>query len=72
MIVCDALLFNNLYFLNYIIYKIETMDMQAVIKHNLAYYKRVQNDIDARKTKASLIMLRKQWLDKQKINNYQN
>ena len=48
------------------------MDMQAVIKHKLAYYKRVQNDIDSRKTKASLIMLRKQWLEKQKINNYQN
>ena len=48
------------------------MDMQAVIKHKLAYYKRVQDDIDARKTKASLIMLRKQWLEKQKINNYQN
>ena len=53
-------------FWDYIIYKIETMDMQAVIKHKLAYYKRVQNDIDSRKTKASLIMLRKQWLEKQK------
>ena len=49
-----------------------TMDMQAVIKHRLAYYKRVQNEITARKTKASSTMLRKQWLEKQKINNYQN
>ena len=48
------------------------MDMQAIIKHKLAYFKHVQADIDSRKTKASLIMLRKQWLDKQKVNNYQN
>ena len=48
------------------------MDMQAVIKHKLQYYKTVQKEIVARKSKASLIMLRKQWLDKQKVNNYQN
>ena len=48
------------------------MDMQTAIKNNLAYYKRVQSDIDARKTKASLIMLRRQWVEKQKITNYQN
>ena len=48
------------------------MDMQTAIKHNLAYYKRVQKEIDAHKTKASLITLRRQWLEKQKINNYQN
>ena len=48
------------------------MDMQAIIKHKLSYFKQVQADIDSRKTKASLIMLRKQWLDKQKVNNYQN
>ena len=48
------------------------MDMHAVIKHKIAYYKRVQSDIDSRKTRASLILLRKQWLDKQKVNNYQN
>ena len=43
------------------------MDMQTAIKHNLAYYKRVQKEIDAHKTKASLITLRRQWLEKQKI-----
>ena len=48
------------------------MDMQAIIKHKLSYFKQVQADIDSRKTKASLIMLRKQWLDKQKVNNFQN
>ena len=48
------------------------MDMQAIIKHKLSYFKQVQADIDSRKTKASLIMLRKQWLDKQKVNNYVN
>ena len=46
--------------------------MQTAITNNLAYYKRVQKEIDARKTKASLILLRKQWIDKQNINNYQN
>ena len=59
-------------FLNYIIYKIETMDMQTVIRNKLEYYKRLQNEIKARKTKSSSIMLRKQWLEKLKINNYQN
>jgi hypothetical protein len=48
------------------------MDMPTAIAKNLAYYKRVQREIDARKTKASLILLRKQWIDKQTINNYQN
>ena len=48
------------------------MDMQTAITKQLAYYKRVQKEIDARKTKASLIMLRKQWIEKQNINNYQN
>ena len=48
------------------------MDMQAIIKHKSSYFKQVQADIDSRKTKASLIMLRKQWLDKQKVNNYVN
>ena len=48
------------------------MDMQTAITKQLAYYKRVQKEIDARKTKASLIMLRKQWIEKQTINNYQN
>ena len=48
------------------------MDMQAIIKQKFAYFKHVQADIDSRKTKASLIMLRKQWLDKQKVNNYVN
>ena len=48
------------------------MDMQAIIKHKLSYFKQVQADIDSRKTKSSLIMLRKQWLDKQKVNYYVN
>ena len=46
--------------------------MQTAITKQLAYYKRVQKEIDARKTKASLIMLRKQWIEKQNITNYQN
>ena len=48
------------------------MDMPTAITKQLAYYKRVQKEIDARKTKSSLILLRKQWIEKQNINNYQN
>ena len=46
--------------------------MRTAMTNNLAYYKRVQKEIDARKTKASLILLRKQWIDKQNLNNYQS
>ena len=48
------------------------MDMQAIIKHKISYFKQVQKEIDTRKTKASSFMLRRQWLQKQRVNNYQN
>ena len=48
------------------------MDMQAIIKHKLSYFQQVQKEIDSRKTKASSFMLRRQWLQKQRVNNYQN
>ena len=48
------------------------MDMDKAIKNNLAYYKRVHEEIKARKTRASLIHLQKYWLEKQRVSNYQN
>ena len=42
------------------------------IAHRLNYYKQQRNIIKAHQTKAALISLRKDWLDKQKKNNYQN
>ena len=35
------------------------MDMDKAIKNNLAYYKRVHEEIKARRTRASLIYLQK-------------
>ena len=48
------------------------MDLQQAIKTNLHYYKQVKAKLDAHQTKATLNTLRKEWLDKQKVNNYQN
>ena len=48
------------------------MDMQAIIKHKLSYFQQVQKEIDSRKTKASSSMLRRHWLQKQTVHNYQN
>ena len=48
------------------------MDLNDKIKRNLAYYKQVHDEIKARKTKSALIHLRKNWLEKQRVANYQN
>ena len=48
------------------------MDLDKAIRNNLVYYKRVHEEIKARKTRSSLIHLRKKWLDKQNIANYQS
>ena len=48
------------------------MDLQKAIKNNLHYYKQVKAKLDAHQSKATLNTLRKEWLDKQKLNNYQN
>ena len=48
------------------------MDLQTAIANRLNYYKQQRNIIKAHQTKASLISLRKDWLDKQQKNNYQN
>ena len=48
------------------------MDLDKAIRNNLDYYKRVHEEIKARKTRASLIYLQKNWLEKQRVSNYQN
>ena len=48
------------------------MDLNDKIKRNLAYYKQVHDELKARKTRSSLIYLRKNWLEKQRVSNYQN
>ena len=48
------------------------MDLQKQIKSNLHYYNQLQKVLDAHQTKAASIQLRKQWLERQNINNYQN
>ena len=48
------------------------MDMQKAIKNNLSYYKIIQDEIKARKSRSSLIHLRTGWANKQRVSNYQN
>ena len=48
------------------------MDLKKSIKNNLHYYKQVKAKLDAHQSKPTLNTLRKEWLDKQKLNNYQN
>jgi len=47
------------------------MDIQTAIGNRLNYYKQQRNIIKAHQTKASLIALRKDWLDRQTKTNYQ-
>ena len=48
------------------------MDLQHMINRKLHYYKQLQKQIDAHQTKEASIVLRKKWLEKQKLNNYIN
>ena len=48
------------------------MNLEQAIGNQLNYYKRQRNIIKAHQTKASLISLRKDWLEKQSKTNYQN
>ena len=48
------------------------MNLDQAIENQLNYYKRQRNIIKAHHTKASLISLRKDWLDRQTKTNYQN
>ena len=47
-------------------------DMETQIKRNLYYFKNQQQIIDAQKTKAEMVALRRNWLKLQNINNYQS
>ena len=47
------------------------MDLDKAIKNNLTYYKRVHEELKARKTRSNLTHLRNNWLEKQKVDNYQ-
>ena len=42
------------------------------IKNKLNYFRNVQRQLDAHATKAASIQLRKDWMEKQKKNNYQS
>jgi UDP-N-acetylglucosamine pyrophosphorylase len=48
------------------------MDLDKMIAHKLHYYKQLQKQIDAHRTKAASAHLRKQWLERQKVMNYTN
>ena len=48
------------------------MDIDKATSNFLNNMKRQRDILKARQTKASLISLRKQWLDKQKRDNYQS
>ena len=48
------------------------MDLQKAIKQNLHYYNQVKAKNNAHRTKAVSTHLRKEYLEKQKRNNYQN
>ena len=47
-------------------------DMEKQIKRNLYYFKNQQKIIDAQKTKAEMVALRRNWLKLQNIKNYQS
>ena len=48
------------------------MDLDKAIAHRLRHYQQVQKKMDAHKTKAESIALRKGWLESQKRVNYQS
>ena len=52
--------------------KIYDDKLQENIKRHLNYFENVQKVLDAHATKPAKITLRNQWLEKQKVNNYQN
>ena len=52
--------------------KPDKQDMEKQIKRNLYYFKNQQKIIDAQKTKAEMVALRRNWLKLQKTYNYQS
>ena len=53
-------------------FKPDKQDMEKQIKRNLYYFKNQQKIIDAQKTKAEMVALRRNWLKLQKTYNYQS
>ena len=52
--------------------KPDKQDMEKQIKRNLYYFKNQQKIIDAQKTKAEMVALRRNWLKLQKQYNFQS
>ena len=52
--------------------KPDKQDMEKQIKRNLYYFKNQQKIIDAQKTKAEMVALRRNWLKLQKTNNHKS
>ncbi len=48
------------------------MSHPLALERRLHYYKQLQRQIDAHTTKAHSIALRKRWLERQRVANYQN
>ena len=53
-------------------FKPDKKDIEKAIKHNLHYFQNQQKLIEAHKTKAEMVSLRRNWLKLQKIKNYQS
>ena len=53
-------------------FKPDKQDMEKQVQRNLYYFKNQQKIIDAQKTKAEMVALRKNYLKLQNINNYQS
>ena len=50
----------------------EQVQLDMAIASHLKHYKRLRRTLDAKKAKAESILLRKDWMDRQKRANYQS
>ena len=50
----------------------EQVKLDMAIASHLRHYKRLQRMLEARKAKAESILLRKDWMERQKRTNYQS
>ena len=50
----------------------EQRKLDMAIASHLKHYKRLQQTLDAKKTKAESILLRKDWMERQRRANYQS
>ena len=53
-------------------FALQQSNIDKHIANKLHYFKNVQRQLDAHATKAASIQLRKDWMEKQKKNNYQS